>query len=124
MARRQSDAKRSQWADRLRKQVTSGLSIAAFCRKHSISEARFYYWKRRLKNPEPSSNAKRRSPRSDTPRFVQLHGASVSLTPCVEISVPSGALIRIPADNVAAIEAAVGVVATPSARSREDVVDV
>lgn len=123
MARRSTEAKRSQWADRLRRQGESGLSIAAFCRRHSISEAGFYYWKRRLKKASQSAKVTRRPPSSESPRFVQLQRASVSLVSCVEISVASGALIRVPADNVAAIEAAVRVVATPLARSREGIAD-
>ena len=39
MARRSYNSKRIEWADRLRRHAGSGLSITAFCRKHSMSEA-------------------------------------------------------------------------------------
>ncbi|MDA1056115.1 MAG: hypothetical protein O3C40_37520 [Planctomycetota bacterium] len=121
MARRSTEAKRSQWAERLRRQGKSGLSIAAFCRRHSVSETGFYYWKRRLKGA--SSKATGRPPNPEPPRFVQLQETTVSPVSYVEISVASGALIRVPADNVVAIAAAVRVVATPLARSQEGVAD-
>ena len=37
------------------RQKISGLSIAAFCRRHSIAVATFYFWKRRLSQPEQAS---------------------------------------------------------------------
>ena len=49
MARRSHESKRIEWADRLRRHAGSGLSISAFCLKHSMSEALFHYWKRRLR---------------------------------------------------------------------------
>jgi len=122
MARRLTEAQRSQWAGRLRRQAKSGLSISAFCRKHSIPQARFYYWRRRLATGE-GADSTQRSPSRESPRFVQLQRAPASLAPCVEISVAGGALIRVPADNVAAIEAAVGAVANPLARSEREVAD-
>ena len=122
MARRLTDAQRSQWAERLRRQAESGLSISAFCRKHSISESRFYYWRRRLATGKAvDSTPRSRGPES--PRFVQLQKASGRLASCVEICVASGALIRVPADNVAAIEAAVCAVASSPARPEGEVAD-
>ncbi len=122
MARRLTDSQRSQWSERLRRQAASGLSVSAFCRKHSISEARFYYWKRQLVTGV-AADPTRRSQAPESPRFVQLQRASGSLASCVEISVASGALIRVPADNVAAVEAAVGAVASLPARPEGEVAD-
>lgn len=39
------------WRQQVDRQKISGLSIAAFCRRHSIAVATFYFWKRRLSPP-------------------------------------------------------------------------
>ena len=36
------------WRDKVEQQKESGLSVAAYCRRERISEASYYYWKRRL----------------------------------------------------------------------------
>jgi transposase-like protein len=43
------------WRQQIDRQKISGLSIAAFCRRHSIAVATFYFWKRRLSEPEQGS---------------------------------------------------------------------
>lgn len=43
------------WRKQIDRQSNSGLSVAAFCRRHSIAVATFYFWKRRLGEPEHSS---------------------------------------------------------------------
>jgi len=42
------------WRLRLRRQATSGLSIADFCRREGVSTASFYAWRRRLIAPSPA----------------------------------------------------------------------
>lgn len=36
------------WREKVERQKGSGLSVAAYCRRERISEASYYYWKRRL----------------------------------------------------------------------------
>ena len=36
------------WREKIERQKGSGLSVAAYCRQERISEASYYYWKRRL----------------------------------------------------------------------------
>lgn len=38
----------NQWKQWLADQQTSGLSIAAWCRKNNIADHRFYYWRDKL----------------------------------------------------------------------------
>jgi len=40
------------WSEVLSTQATSGLSKKAFCAKHGINAATFYYWQRRLQDLE------------------------------------------------------------------------
>lgn len=64
------------WRDQVRRQKESGLSVAAYCRRERISEASYYYWKRRLAettekaNPE-SLDSKRRFVAIDLPQSVR-----------------------------------------------------
>ena len=53
------------WRLRLRRQVASGLSIAAFCRREEVSSASFYAWRRRLATPPPAQQP-------ELPLFVPL----------------------------------------------------
>lgn len=40
--------KEQQWRQWLCRWQASGLSVAAFCRRHGVAEARFYAWRRTL----------------------------------------------------------------------------
>jgi hypothetical protein len=42
------------WHDRVRRQETSGLTIAQFCDQESIARSKFHAWKRRLRLVGPS----------------------------------------------------------------------
>jgi putative transposase len=41
------------WAELIRQQKQSGLSVTAFCRDHDFSEQTFYNWRKRLAGSEP-----------------------------------------------------------------------
>ena len=43
------------WRQQIDRQKTSGLSVAAFCQRHSIAVATFYFWKRRLTQAQQAS---------------------------------------------------------------------
>ncbi len=42
-----------QWRERIAEQARSGLSIKQFCTDRGIAEHAFYYWRKRLREPEP-----------------------------------------------------------------------
>lgn len=113
MARRASEEKRIKWSNRLDRQASSGLSVAAYCRKESISEANFYYWKRKLSRRSSSSRAKHggRGASSTPPRFIQLR-ATPQPSPHVEVTVAHGTVIRVPADQLGAVAAVARVFAS------------
>lgn len=48
MGRGPSEERRCYWRDVLGRQRRSGLPAAAFCRRHKVSPAVFYRWRRRL----------------------------------------------------------------------------
>lgn len=45
--------RQKRWAELIRQQVQSNLSVSAFCRSHSISDQSFYSWRKRLAGTEP-----------------------------------------------------------------------
>ena len=120
------EAKRLEWLERIERQARSGLTVAKFCEQESIGPASFYQWKRKLTRDTPDTPQDRdRRPefgngrpalRSQTaardstlapqvPAFVQLptipqHSGSG----LVELTAPNGMLIRVPAQNLAALE--------------------
>jgi len=48
MSRRIDLDKRARWAMHFGLFAAGGLSVRDFCRRHGLSEARFYWWRRRL----------------------------------------------------------------------------
>lgn len=47
---RSNGQKQAYWRSILRRQEQSGLSARKFCSGHQLSEASFYYWKRKIAN--------------------------------------------------------------------------
>ena len=45
--------KAKKWAELVRQQQQSGLSVTAFCRQHGFSDQTFYNWRKRLSGSEP-----------------------------------------------------------------------
>jgi transposase-like protein len=45
--------KAKKWAELVRQQQQSGLSVTAFCRQHGFSDQTFYNWRKRLAGSEP-----------------------------------------------------------------------
>jgi transposase len=55
MAENTSEDKRtghSEWRERMASQERSGLSVRRFCQQQGIAEHRFYYWRKRLRDPQ------------------------------------------------------------------------
>lgn len=78
------------WAERLARQQRGTLSIAEFCRRERVSAPSFYAWRRRLKDEEPDRG---------TPVFVPVELSRGSGLPAgVQIELPGGALVILPAE--------------------------
>lgn len=48
MANKRDADKERRWRDLLRRQVTGGLSVRAFCDREGLAESAFYFWRRTL----------------------------------------------------------------------------
>jgi hypothetical protein len=112
------DPKRERfWRGVLRKQARSRLTAKDFCRQEQLSEASYYFWRRELarRDREPSSLHQRRReavgaaafraakwpPVRSTPLFQELSilgGPSPAADRCLEIILPNGCRLRLPAE--------------------------
>ena len=45
--------RQERWAELIRQQSQSRLSVTVFCREHDVREQSFYYWRKRLSEAEP-----------------------------------------------------------------------
>lgn len=103
------------WRKRLERFESSSVTVAEFCRRESVSTAAFYQWRKRWTR-EVALGKKRRSQRPPTRRvpaarpqgratgFVEL---AVSNLAVVELELPNGVRIRVPAEREAALGAAI-----------------
>jgi len=77
------------WRRMMRGQAGSGLSIRAWCRKHSMHEASFYWWRRRLDRPD----AGRAEPAFVPVRLTEDSAASAE--PAIEIVWARGPRVQV-----------------------------
>jgi len=72
------------WAELIRQQTQSNLSVSAFCRSHGISDQSFYNWRKRLAGTEPVRFA-----------LVEANAPVPGATQSVELILLSGDRLRI-----------------------------
>lgn len=93
--RRSRDPKKEAfWRRTIGSQPSSGMSVRAWCRKHSVRESSFYWWRRRLvrRDAEVFSPVARKL----TPAFVPVRvTADQSETDVFDLSAARGPLSRI-----------------------------
>lgn len=93
-------SKEAFWRRMIRQQARSGLSVRAWCGRHDVSEASFYWWRRRLaRTGRPVRGSGRRE--TGTPQFVPVRvtaeqaGAASSRLGCIEIILPGRQRVRV-----------------------------
>ena len=75
MGRPLDTAKQQHWLDLIRRWQQSPLTVRAFCDRHGLAEARFYLWRRVLRERgllHDSPTPTQRTPPSPPPAFVKL----------------------------------------------------
>lgn len=119
MTRKVNQELREIWRQRIERQRRSGLTVAEFSRQEGVSPASFYRWQE--VSAVPAAPVKRTavhrptkttaptvrtvSPMRMDARFVQLPLASTSSNPWIELMLTDGTLIRLPQQNLAALQA-------------------
>jgi len=83
------DATREKWRGLIQRQAGSEQTVKAFCRRHGVSTASFYAWKRKLQ--EDASGGE---PSLFTPVTVVGHSASA-----IEVRFRCGAVMRLPTSD-------------------------
>jgi hypothetical protein len=113
MARWEESVKRREWNERLARFTRWGGTVAEFCDTERVSAPSFYQWKRKLAGSGAGvgagvgkgqcSAADRRSVRETSRTFVPVQLVSTtsaeSAGTTVEIELPNGTLVRLPASD-------------------------
>jgi len=95
MFRKVKSSKQEVWRSRLRRYLSSGMSVTRFCRDEGVSVPSFYHWRKRLAlEPE----------RKGSPLFVPVH---VTPAAAVEIRLPNGTHICVPPGQVESLRVAI-----------------
>ncbi len=104
----------SVWEERrewVRRQRESEVSVARFCRDNGLHEGNFYSWRRRFAMADSGSVIAGNLPsgRRALQAFVQLPLPTVAVASSgpswIEVSLADGMVVRVPASNLAALEA-------------------
>jgi len=119
MARQIDQELHESWRRRLERRQQGSLTVAQFCEREGVSAANFYVWKRRLRDGDAvqaSSASTRRaisrprnahaasSTREQDRPFVQVPLTAPSASPWIEIVLDEGAVVRLPQQNLAALQ--------------------
>ncbi|HEX9719503.1 MAG TPA: transposase [Ramlibacter sp.] len=94
-------SKEAFWRRMMRRQAGSGMSVRAWCGRHDLSEASFYWWRRRLApSGRPADKPGRH--KAGTPQFVpvriaadQADATSDGRPDCIEIILPGNQRVRV-----------------------------
>ncbi len=89
------------WRNTLARWEASGLPVQTYCRRHRLSQARFYYWRKELaQRPEEQAEPAHRAMAAAAFVPVRLAEATAGR---MEIVLPSGHRIRLrgPVDGMA-----------------------
>ena len=120
MARKVNQELRETWRQRIERQRRSGLTVAEFSRQEGVSTASFYRWQQEV-GAVPAAPAKPYGTSStgqdDCPHgqngISRTHGRHVSCNcrwpltssnPWIELMLTDGTLIRLPQQNLAALQ--------------------
>lgn len=116
MSRAADWSKRQVWQQRLQRFEQCELTVAAFCQAEGVSVASFQQWRRVLGHRPAARRYARPTATKSRQAFlpVEIVGAAT-----IEIHLPNGARLTVPAGDLAALEAAVAAVGRLPAASVE-----
>jgi hypothetical protein len=119
---RKLNAQRAElWRERLARQAVEPWSVAEFCRREGVSQPSFYQWRKRLSTTRPRRRAKTSGrPAADTDvQFVSVELPASLSSPGIQIDLPNGAVVRLPAHATAEMIAAAVQAASASRATQE-----
>jgi hypothetical protein len=92
--RRRDKEKERYWAKAIGDAARSGISIREFCRRRKLSESRFYWWQRRLKDRTLSERRQSAGSGIETSFALVSDGSEVGMAG-VELVLSHGQRLRI-----------------------------
>jgi hypothetical protein len=119
MARKVNQTLRDGWRKRIQRHQQSGSTAAEFCQREGISTASFYRWKRKLqtkRSPQTKKTPSRQKKGTGKHRqgqssatvsnvpFVQLPLSAPAASPWIEVVLAEGTVVRLPQQNLAALQ--------------------
>ena len=107
MARSADGVRRRLWQQRLQRFEQSRLTVAAFCQAENVSPASFYHWRRMLRRGATVSPALTPDRPTSTHAFVPVEVVAAAT---VEVRLPNGVRLEVPAADRAALETIVAAV--------------
>lgn len=96
MAQRLRVAKQERWLDLIRRWLQSQITVREFCRRHQISEASFFFWRRALRQRGLLNDPMPVKTSGAAPAFVKL--TTFDAEPAVshiEVVLNQGRLLRV-----------------------------
>jgi hypothetical protein len=116
MARATDWSKRQVWQQRLQRFEQCEFTVSAFCQAEGVSVASFQQW-RRILGHHPVARRSARQTSTSRQAFLPVE---IVGTAAIEIHLPNGARLTVPAGDLAALEAAVAAAGRlPAAASPE-----
>ena len=105
--KRRDPARERFWRRAIRQQQQSGLAVPEFCRREGLKDGAFRWWRQELarRDQQPSPDP-RGVPEADTTdaapaflpvRVVDLEAVTTRSAPPIEIVLPGGPTVRVPA---------------------------
>ena len=91
------------WREIIQRQAAGGMSIRAFCRRGKIRESAFYYWRAELRRRDKQARpalVDAGAPAASTFVPVVVSGPVGHDAAGIEIVLPDGAMVRVPAGSV------------------------
>ena len=82
------------WADRFVRFQAADMSVAQFCNAEGVSQARYYYWRRKLHGSQPAAQKK---PTKAAPRFLPVSLSALAQpkpATVMAVELPGGIRIR------------------------------
>ncbi len=121
MARSADSVTRRVWQERLQRFERGRLTVAAFCRAEGVSPDSLYQWRRILGQGDPATNRTRTQDRSAAIGRQAFVPVNVVATATVEVHLPNGVRLAVPAADPAALEAVVAAVGRLPQAARQEV---
>jgi hypothetical protein len=104
------------WRKRLARFAGSGQTVAGFCLAERVSVPTFYQWKRKLASRSVRTAGGKPDAARSADRVEPFLPVRIEGTARVEIELPNGTRVRIPASDLGAVEVAIAAAGRVAAR--------